>query len=104
MTCAKKTVTCLIMCLNGTGYFGTNDCNNPQTECPRLKGEGYEKCKSVCQQDGHAEEVAVSNALSDNADLNGAIASISGIDHFCKSCQKKLYANGIRNLYIGEQT
>lgn len=102
MTCAKKRVECSIITRNNGYYYGTNDCERPQTHCPRRVGEGYEKCKSVCRQQGHAEEVALEKAVADGADLNGAIAYISGIDHFCKSCQQKLYVAGVRCLRFRE--
>ena len=44
---------------DGTVFIGTNACASPQAECPRTEGEGYEKCKTVCGQYGHAEETAV---------------------------------------------
>lgn len=100
MTCAKTVVKCEIVCLNGKSYFGYNDCANEQKVCPRGPGEGYEKCKSICQQQGHAEEMAILNALGYGADLRGATAIISGIGHYCKDCQLKLFAAGVENLKV----
>lgn len=79
----------------GETFTGTNDCRNPQPSCPRLPGEGYEKCKTICDQEGHAEEIAL-KAAGDKA--KGAIASLEGIGHYCKNCQIKLFAAGVISL------
>lgn len=79
----------------GETFTGTNDCRNPQPSCPRLPGEGYEKCKSICDQEGHAEEIAL-KAAGDKA--KGAIAELEGIGYFCKQCQLKLFAAGVTAL------
>lgn len=102
MTCAKKKVECKIVCRDGAFYIGTNDCAVPQGVCPREQGEGYEKCGSICQQEGHAEQMAVKAALDDGVDLTGAVAYLSGINHFCKPCQQLLYGVGIRCLRFVE--
>lgn len=78
--------------------MGTNDCANPQKTCPRAPGEGYEKCKSICQQEGHAEEVALHNAHMANFDLSGAVAVLYGHTHYCRTCQEALYDAGVSSL------
>lgn len=98
MTCAKKRVFCTIIAQDGTKFMGENYCDNAQPSCPRLPNEGYEKCKSICQQFGHAEEVALHNAR--NHDLMDGIAVVTGIDYVCRSCAKKLSAAGIRSIVI----
>ena len=92
--CAKKEVKCFI--IKGKRVFtGTNECRNPQAFCPREPGEGYEKCKTICKQVGHAEEVALDAA---GKHANGSRAFIQGIGHYCKSCQTKLFAAGVKTL------
>lgn len=99
MTCAKKKVVCILVTADGEHSFsGTNNCANPQEVCPRKEGEGYEKCKSICNQPGHAEEVALKKAQETGVSLCNATAHVSGIDNFCKSCQRKMYEAGIRTL------
>lgn len=96
MTCAKKQVGCTILSADGRRmYHGTNDCANPQPVCPREPGEGYAKCKSICQQAGHAEEIALELAKEDAV---GGTAILYGHDHYCRSCQTQLFDAGVKSL------
>lgn len=95
MSCAKKKVTCVIFSRKGQSFTGTNDCNNPQSSCPREPGEGYDKCKSICEQEGHAEIMAL-KAAGDHA--RGGVAHLYGIEHYCSACQKALFGAGITAL------
>jgi hypothetical protein len=96
--CAKTTVRCTIITPHGLRFVGENWCANPQQVCPREPGEGYDKCKSICQQAGHAEEVALQNASVLAA---GAHAYVEGHDHACRSCQVALFGAGVKALTIG---
>lgn len=93
--CAKRRVLCTIQTRGGSCITGSNDCRNPQPVCPRGPGEGYEKCKTVCQQIGHAEEVALSLA---GELAKGATAILTGHDYYCPACQEKLFAAGVVSL------
>lgn len=95
--CAKKRVICTLLTVTGEKIVGTNDCRRPQVKCPRAPGEGYEKCKTICDQEGHAEEIALKRA-GDKA--KGAIATLEGITHYCRACQEKLFAAGVEALMI----
>jgi hypothetical protein len=95
--CVKATVTCEIVSPDGQSFIGTNYCNNAQASCPRLPGEGYEKCKTICQQEGHAEVVAVALA-GENA--KGATAYLSGHTYACQPCQEALFGAGVRFLAV----
>jgi hypothetical protein len=53
--CARREVICILE-NNGKYYINSNWCKKPQKVCPRKKGEGYDKCKKVCHQKGHAEK------------------------------------------------
>jgi hypothetical protein len=97
MTCAKKQVKCTLILKDGSSITGTNDCNNPQEKCPRLPREGYSKCISICQQEGHAEDMALKQAKDKAKD---AIAIIQGIDNVCKDCQRKLFEAGVREFRL----
>lgn len=96
MTCAKTRVFCTIVAVDGTQFVGENACNNPQSRCPRVAGEGYEKCVTICDQQGHAELQAL-RAAGENA--SGATAWLIGHSYACRACQEALYDAGIK--FIG---
>jgi deoxycytidylate deaminase len=96
MTCAKVTVTCVITATDGERFVGTNACANPQPKCPRSPGESYEKCVSICQQQGHAEVQALRAAGSK---AQGATAELYGHTYACQSCQESLFVAGV--LWLG---
>ena len=93
--CAKLRVSCTLLTSSGVRFTGTNDCANPQPVCPREPGEGYEKCISICQQEGHAERVAIKRA---GRYADGAFALITGHDHACRECQHALYEAGVVSI------
>ena len=97
INCAKHVTVCKIVTKSGHTFYGENNCLVEQEECPRLPGEGYEKCKTVCFQVGHAEELAVLKALSHGMDLNGAKAII-GHERICDNCKNLLNAHGITDI------
>ena len=101
--CAKKIVTCDIITLDGDVFTGVNLCKTPQNICPRVDNEGYNKCTLICEQIGHAEIVALANAMSHGANVKGATAIIRGIGYSCRNCQEELYKAGIKYITIGEE-
>jgi deoxycytidylate deaminase len=96
--CAKTKVKCTIITRDGERFVGENLCGNAQSVCPRLPGEGYEKCKSICQTIGHAEEVALIKAGSK---AKGARAYIEGHTWACQSCQILMFSKGIEAFTVG---
>jgi hypothetical protein len=98
--CAKRQVECEIA-HNGVSYVGRNDCANPQPVCPRLPGEGYEKCKSICDQAGHAEIEALKLAGSHAC---GAIAILTGHYWMCEPCGAAMRDAGVRYIKIVNET
>lgn len=96
--CAKQVVTCTLITKDGERFVGRNDCANPQPVCPRLPGEGYEKCASICDQRGHAEEQAL-RAAGEKA--RGATAYIEGHTYCCQACQHALFDAGVRFIARG---
>lgn len=100
--CAKRRVRCVIHPLwPPLGPFeGENDCANPQPTCPRLPGEGYEKCKTICQQGGHAELEALRHAREWDADLKRATAVVTGHYWICEPCGRALREAGITTVEI----
>jgi hypothetical protein len=97
MTCAKKRVLARIYAPDGRSFTGENVCHNPQTTCPRLPGEGYEKCATICDQPEHAE-VAALRLAGDAA--RGATVRLWGITHYCRQCQAALFAAGVVALEV----
>ena len=93
--CAKSDVRCTIVTEDGKHFVGGNWCVTPQLTCPREVGEGYEKCTTICNQLGHAEEVALKEA--GNA-AKGATAYLEGHGYACRSCQEQLFGAGIKFL------
>jgi len=96
--CAKLHVKCTLVTPYGHAFVGTNYCENPQPVCPREPGEGYEKCKSICQQVGHAEEVALMEA---GERAKGSRAYVEYHTHVCRNCQEVLFAAGVESFTIG---
>jgi hypothetical protein len=96
--CAKARVICTIVAPTGDRFVGENLCANPQPVCPRQPGEGYEKCKTVCGQLGHAEEVAARIA---GAAAVGGTAYLEGHTYACDPCKAALAAVGVTDIVIG---
>lgn len=97
--CAKRQVICWITA-GGKQYRGENDCANPQPACPRLEGEGYEKCKTICQQAGHAEIEAIRAAQADGRNLTGAKARLFGHYWICEPCGAALRDAGVWSIEL----
>lgn len=98
VTCAKATVRCTLVTREGEQIIGENWCANPQPVCPRTPGEGYEKCKTICRQEGHAEVVALRIA---GAKARGSRAYIEGHTYACMDCQHALFGAGVISISIG---
>lgn len=98
MTCAKKIVTATLVTASGEVFRDTNYCFAPQVTCPRLPGEGYEKCISVCRQPAHAEVNAIRQA---GFAAHGSIIIVDGIDRICDDCRQRAAAAGVAKMYLG---
>ncbi|MEX3764429.1 hypothetical protein [Paraburkholderia phenoliruptrix] len=96
--CAKKRVLCTIVTPRGERFVGENVCASPQATCPRAPGENYDKCITICGQEGHAETVALARA-GDKA--RGAHAYVEGHTYACRDCQQQLFGAGVAALTIG---
>jgi deoxycytidylate deaminase len=96
MTCAKKKVTCFLVAEDGSIFIGSNNCNNPQGTCPRKPWEGYEKCKSICDQPMHAEIDAL-NKAGDKAKN----AKVFVVHHrVCHECRTALDKAGVHSVTL----
>lgn len=96
--CAKATITCIIVTPDNECFTGTNYCENAQPVCPRLPGEGYEKCKSICQQVGHAEITAL---MAAGEKAKGSAAYLFGHTYACQQCQEALFGAGVLTISVG---
>jgi deoxycytidylate deaminase len=92
MTCAKARVFVTLTHPDGRRWTGENRCRNPQQTCPRGQGEDYTKCRTVCDQVGHAELDALA-AAGDGA--RSCTASLHGHTYYCMPCQHALFAAGV---------
>ena len=103
MTCAKRHVECRIEIYEGiftTSVTGTNGCANPQETCPRLPGEDYTKCKTICQQGDHAERDALTKAKTAGLDVRGARAILTGHHWMCDACGTALRDAGVNAVLV----
>jgi deoxycytidylate deaminase len=86
---------------DGSFVTGENWCRNPQTTCPReeqgyASGEGYHLCRDICDQAGHAEEIAAMSMLG----RPGHTAYLYGHTYACDRCKEALRAAGVRQLIL----
>jgi deoxycytidylate deaminase len=100
--CAKQTTFAIIISPSNEIFYGYNECLSPQIECPRelegcVSGEGYELCKLICRQTGHAEENACKSAgyKAINSDLY-----LFGHTYCCENCIKVMKEYGVKRVFI----
>jgi deoxycytidylate deaminase len=96
--CAKARVTATITLPDGRVFHGTNDVRNPQASCPRI-GQAYARddfrlCVDVCQQQGHAEAMALRAA---GGWAPGAVVRVSH-HRCCYACTAALTAAGVARI------
>ena len=97
--CAKRVVRCILV--NDERVVvavGENLCSTPQNECPRSEGEDYTKCHTVCNQVGHAEEVAIYLARKSLVPLH---AYIEGHYRICDNCKTACIEAGVVSFTFG---
>ena len=86
--CFKRQVCAVIVTNKGEISVGQNLIYNEEVvECPRTKGEGYDKCTSICKQKGHAETEAIRAGLEAGYDIRGANLYLMGHHRICGPCQ-----------------
>jgi len=104
MTCAKRHVECRIEVDHPSGEMeyvvGNNGCANPQPVCPRGQFDDYTKCKTICQQGGHAEIHALELAHKAGIDVRGGRAIVTGHYWICEPCGRVLRHAGIKTVTI----
>ena len=98
--CHKQDVVAVIKALSGRIYTGRNGVRRPQGFCPRQgmpSFTGYEYCREVCGQYGHAETVAL-EAAGDDAE--GATLYLFGHVKCCPDCTRACDAAGIARVVV----
>lgn len=98
--CAKVRVFCTLVHPDGRRWTGENVVRRPQAQCPAGTASvapGYELCRDVCDQVGHAEVVALRAAGTDAA---GSTAYVEGRDFVCYDCQAQMVAAGVRRFVL----
>lgn len=102
--CFKRQVCAVIVDEDGRIAVGENlISNNLIGECPREKGENYEKCITICRQDGHAESMAIENALQRNMKLKGANIYLMGHNRVCLDCKKGCDLHGLNIIIVNKE-
>jgi len=99
VTCAKQVVTAVVE-NEGRRWEGSNACRFPQARCPRggmATGEGYELCRDVCGQDGHAE-IAALRAAGDGA--RGSVLTLHGHTYCCDACLRAMSDAGVAEVVV----
>jgi deoxycytidylate deaminase len=86
--------------------MGTNAGKRVE-ECPRWgspTGENYGPCRSVCMQEGHAEVMAIRNALSLGHEVTGTDLYLYGHWWCCEDCWRKIISAGIKRVFLMENS
>jgi deoxycytidylate deaminase len=103
--CKRKNVYALLLLPNGNYFIGQNLRCNDITSCPRVSAapsELYSMCQTVCETIGHAEAVAIENALRGYTpgELRGSRMFIFGHNYQCENCKKLCQQYGIEVVAI----
>lgn len=99
--CVKQVVTATLVTPTGERFVDTNYCLNAQDVCPRAgmpTGVGYELCRSVCRQPGHAEINVLARA---GKHAEGATLYVEGHAYACEECVQVAEFLGVANVVIG---
>ena len=98
--CAKCVVVATITAPDGRTFTSSNHCDAPVDVCPRgdlPHGVGYEMCRDICRQKGHAETNAI--ALAGEA-CRGAHLEVTGHRLVCEECFAAATAAGIATVAV----
>lgn len=105
--CRKVHIVATLVTTDGYRYSSSNYCMSPQETCPRNErgmkaGEGYELCKSICKQDGHAEQNVIDFVNSTTwAGVEGSTIFVEH-DWICDGCKRTAKYAGVKELVLGE--
>lgn len=82
---------------------GSNTGRKKVEVCPRqeeVTGRNYRFCQIFCGQRGHAEVVAINDALEKKEDTKAADLYLWGHWWCCRDCWDKMIEAGIRDVYL----
>lgn len=100
--CAKQVVRATVRTPKGMHFVATNHVAHvPDGGCPRTgmsTGHGYDLCRSVCGQEGHAE-INVLRLAGTKA--RGATLFLEGHTYACEACLRAADEAGIVEIVIG---
>lgn len=107
--CLKLKTGAVIVKNNQIIAKGSNTGEVVVKECPREKlklatGTGYEHCQTDCRQGGHAEAMAVEDAVLNQVDCSGADLYLYGHWWCCEPCWASMIKAGINHVYLNEKT
>ena len=102
--CKKQTVKAVLITMSGDVAYGSNSIRNVVNKCPRVvkkykTGEGYHLCKEVCNQNEHAEIMAIRDAKEKGYNLFNSKIYIVGHTYFCDNCTNEMIKNQISGVY-----
>jgi deoxycytidylate deaminase len=100
--CARRVVTATVV-KGDAKYVSTNFCRNAQEICPRGDAPsmvGYDKCRDICDQPGHAETNALMLA---GEDACGSTLYLEGHTFICDNCLKAIKEAGVKNMVIRQK-
>ena len=102
--CFKREVAAVIVDKNGRIAVGQNLIYNDKVfECPRDKGEGYEKCISICNQRGHAETEAIKEGIKLGLELENANLYLMGNHRICDDCSNECKKHNINVIIVNKE-
>lgn len=90
--CRKQTVRATLVTSSGKRYSATNYIRRDFGHCPReaagmATGEGYELCREVCGQPGHAEaNLALMLSYAPGDKFQGGTVYLEGHTYACDDC------------------
>lgn len=101
--CLKREVCAVIINSSGEIVVGQNTITATINKCPREKGEGYDKCLSICKQRAHAEVDAILKAEDRGMDIRGATLYLIGHHRVCNECQQICELKGLNIKILGDK-
>lgn len=85
---------------------GTN-AGIKMAECARWgspTGTNYGPCKDICRQMGHAEAMAINDAIKNGFDSRGASLYLYGHWWCCQNCWQAMIKAGIKEVYLLDES
>ncbi len=104
--CTKQATGAVIVIKNKIVASGTNAgirvavCPRVIEKCPT--GTGYHHCKTICQQEGHAEEQACKDFLAKKLDPTNATIYLWGHWWCCTNCWTWMQKLGLAKVHLPE--